>query len=69
MQLVNVPIFYKEIREAVIDSHFVRTGNFISFFGQRIAVKAATSALLYNKWISQKYKLCMNERIFFGVNI
>jgi hypothetical protein len=51
---IGVPTFYKEIRLAVIESRFGRDGDFIRFFGERLAIKTASPKMLYDKWIKHQ---------------
>jgi hypothetical protein len=62
---VNCPIFYKEIRFAVVESNFMKVGEFCWFFGEKVALKSLTPNIIYNKWTSHLYMGNMRDRNHF----
>ena len=45
----NVPKFYKELRLVILQTNFRQDGNFIWFFGEKIATRSVTSKFVYKK--------------------
>jgi hypothetical protein len=56
VQRANVPWFYKNLKMAIFQTDFRQDGNFISFFGEKIAMKSVTPKGLYRRWVVHKYK-------------
>jgi hypothetical protein len=62
MNRIDVPEFYKEIRRAVIETHFRRDGEFCWIFEEKMAMGTLSPKKIYTKWIKQKFSATMVNR-------
>ena len=61
----NIPIIYKEIRTAVVQTRFVRVGDFCWFFGEKMAISTLTANKLYARRVKEKFAVNLNNKHIF----